>query len=60
FITHNLEEAVYLAERIIILTNKPTGIKAELKVDMPYPRNISSPEFVEIRKKVTDMIKWWE
>jgi len=59
FITHNVEEAVYLAERILVLSPKPSTIKAELKVDLPRPRDITSPEFVEIRKQVTDMIKWW-
>lgn len=60
FITHNLEEAVYLAQRILIMTNKPTTIKTEMAVDMPYPRDVAAPEFVEIRKKVTEMIKWWD
>ena len=59
FITHNLEEAVYLAERVLVLTNKPTTIKAELPVTMPHPRNVADPEFIEIRKKVTELIKWW-
>ena len=59
FITHNLEEAVYLAERILVLSNKPTTIKAEIPVTMPHPRNVSDPEFIAIRKKVTDLIKWW-
>ena len=59
FITHNLEEAVYLAQRILILTNKPTTIKAEMEVDMPHPRNVADPDFIAIRKKVTDLIKWW-
>lgn len=59
FITHNLEEAVYLAERVLILTNKPTKIKAERVVDLPRPRVVSDPKFVEIRKDITDMIKWW-
>ena len=35
FITHNIEEAVYLAERVLILSNKPTTIKEDLKVDLP-------------------------
>lgn len=60
FITHNLEEAVYLAQRILVLTNKPATIKAEIMVDLPYPRDIISDKFVEIRKNVTEMIKWWE
>lgn len=59
FITHNLEEAVYLAERVLILSNKPANIKAEVSVDLPRPRVVSDPKFVEIRKKITDMIKWW-
>lgn len=59
FVTHNIEEAVYVAERILVLTNKPTKIKAEVKVDLPRPRNFADPEFVEIRKRVTDLIRWW-
>ena len=59
FITHNIEEAVYLAERILILSNKPTTIKEEVIVDLPRPRDVVSPEFVEIRKYVTEQIKWW-
>ncbi len=59
FITHNLEEAVYLAERVLVLSNKPATIKAEVPVDLERPRNVSSPDFIEIRKKITEMIKWW-
>jgi sulfonate transport system ATP-binding protein len=59
FVTHNIEEAVYVAERILILSNKPTSIKAEVKVDLPRPRNMIDPKFVEIRKHVTELIRWW-
>lgn len=59
FITHNIEEAVYLSNRILVLTNKPTKIKQSINNDLPRPRSISSPEFVKIRNKVTDLIKWW-
>jgi sulfonate transport system ATP-binding protein len=59
FITHNIEEAVYVAERILVLSNKPTKIKAEVKVDLPRPRNSLDPEFVRIRKQVTELIRWW-
>ena len=59
FITHNIEEAVYLAERILILTNKPAKIKEEIVVDLPRPRDFTDPKFVEIRRYVTDQIKWW-
>ena len=59
FITHNIEEATYLAERILILSNKPTTIKEEVHVDLPHPRDVTSPDFIKIRKYVTDQIKWW-
>lgn len=59
FITHNLEEAVYLAERVLVLSNKPATIKAEVNVDLERPRKVSSPDFIRIRKQITDMIKWW-
>ena len=59
FITHNIEEAVYLAERILILTNKPAKIREEVKVDLPRPRIVSDPEFIKIRNHVTEQIKWW-
>ena len=59
FVTHNLEEAVYLSERILVCTNKPTGIKEEVQVNLPYLRDITDPEFVKIRNKVTELVKWW-
>jgi len=60
FVTHNLEEAVYLSERILVCTQKPTGIKEEVFVGLPHPRDITDPEFVKIRNRVTDLVKWWE
>jgi sulfonate transport system ATP-binding protein len=59
FVTHNIEEAVYLGERILVLSNKPTQITAEVGVDLPRPRRVTDPRFIEIRKRVTDLIRWW-
>lgn len=59
FITHNVEEAVYLSERVMILTNKPTKVKTVLDNPLPRPRDIASPEFIDLRNRVTDLIKWW-
>lgn len=59
FITHNIEEAVYLANRVLVLSNKPTVLKEEVKIDMPYPRNITDPKFIEYRNYITEKIKWW-
>lgn len=59
FITHNIEEAVYLSENILVLTNKPTTIKSKLHNDLPRPRSVTDPEFVKLRGEVTELIKWW-
>lgn len=59
FITHNVEEAVYLAERVLILSNKPANIKEEVVIDLPRPRDITDPKFIEYRNYITDKIKWW-
>lgn len=59
FITHNIEEAVYLGEKIMVLTNKPTTIKTMIDNRLERPRDISSPDFVALRNEVTDLIKWW-
>lgn len=54
FVTNNIEEAVYLADRIILLTNCPTTIKEEYFVDMPRPRSYVDPEFLKLRQKILD------
>jgi len=59
FITHNIEEAVYLGNKIMILTNKPTTVKTTIINDLPRPRDIADPEFVRLRNEVTELIKWW-
>ena len=59
FITHNIEEAVYLGEKIMVLTNKPTKVKEVLVNSIPRPRDIAAPEFVQLRNRVTELIRWW-
>jgi sulfonate transport system ATP-binding protein len=59
FVTHNIEEAVYVAERILVLSNKPTKVKAEIAVPLPRPRSFLDSQFMEIRHQVTELIRWW-
>jgi ABC-type nitrate/sulfonate/bicarbonate transport system ATPase subunit len=59
FITHDVEEAVYLADRVIVLSARPGKIKRELKIDLPRPRRhgmIVEPECGKlIRKLLTEL-----
>ena len=54
FVTNNIEEAVYLADRIILLTNCPTTLQKEYVVDRPRPRSYMDQEFLRLRKEILD------
>jgi NitT/TauT family transport system ATP-binding protein len=56
YVTHNLAEAVYLAERIVVMRPNPGRIHEVVPVDLPRPRDPLSADFVAIQKYLTDMI----
>lgn len=56
FVTNNIEEALYLADRILVLTNCPATVKREYIIDMPRPRDLVSPEFLRLRKEITGIM----
>lgn len=56
FVTNNIEEAVYLADRILVLKNCPTGVKAEYIIDLPRPRNYTDPEFLRFRREINNVV----
>ena len=53
FITNNIEEAVYLATRIIVLSKLPARIKGEYHININRPRDLTSPEFLNMRLEIT-------
>jgi NitT/TauT family transport system ATP-binding protein len=55
-VTHNIEEAVYLANRIIILSPRPGKVVADLKIELTRPRNRKDPEFYRWVDKVYSLI----
>jgi NitT/TauT family transport system ATP-binding protein len=52
YVTHNVAEAVYLADRIIVMTPHPGTVRAEVRVALPRPRDPLSVDFVEVQKRV--------
>lgn len=52
--TNNIEEALYLADRIVLLTNYPAQVKEIYNIDLPRPRDAVSPEFLRLRKIISD------
>jgi ABC-type nitrate/sulfonate/bicarbonate transport system ATPase subunit len=60
FITHDIEEAVLLADRVCVMTARPGRIKKSIEVRMPRPRSIeltTSPEFNALRREVLELIR---
>ncbi len=58
FITHNVDEAVYLSDRVLILTQRPTSIKAEANILLQRPRDRTSIDFINIRKDILSKMNY--
>lgn len=56
FVTHNVDEAVYLSQKIIVLSPRPGRVLEIFDIDYPYPRDRTSPEANRIRKKILELI----
>ena len=52
FVTHSIEEAIYMADRVMVLSPRPTTIQATFEVDMPHPRKLSSPRAQELKEAI--------
>jgi len=57
FITHNIEEAVLLGDRIVVMTARPGRIKEIVNVKLPRPRDVTSAEFNDIRRYVASLLE---
>lgn len=56
FVTHNIEEAVYLADRVIVLSNRPAKVTKTIIIDLKKPRNKLSSEFIKYREEIIDLL----
>jgi NitT/TauT family transport system ATP-binding protein len=56
FITHSVDEALFLAERVVVMTPRPGRIVLDLRIDLPRPRDITTPEFNSYKREIIDVI----
>jgi ABC-type nitrate/sulfonate/bicarbonate transport system ATPase subunit len=60
FVTHDIEEAIFLASRVVVMTARPGRIKADVRIDLPHPRRYTiktSPEFSALKARLTEEIR---
>jgi NitT/TauT family transport system ATP-binding protein len=55
-VTHSIEEAILLADRIVVLTSRPGRVKEIVDVDLPRPREEDHPRFIELRRHLRSLI----
>lgn len=60
FVTHDIEESIFLASRVVVMSARPGRIKADVRIDLPYPRHYTvktSPEFSSLKARLTEEIR---
>jgi NitT/TauT family transport system ATP-binding protein len=55
-VTHDAEEALFLANRVVVLSDRPARIKAGIAVERPYPRHRGDPYFADLRKQILGLL----
>ena len=56
FVTHGIEESIYLADRVAVMTYRPGTIKRIIPVKMSRPRDVGSFEFIKLQKELTQLV----
>jgi NitT/TauT family transport system ATP-binding protein len=56
FVTHDIDEAVQLADRVVVMSARPAVIQQIVTIDIPHPRDISSPRYLELRDGIFQQI----
>jgi ABC-type nitrate/sulfonate/bicarbonate transport system ATPase subunit len=60
FVTHDIDEAIFMANRVAVFSARPGRIKSEIAVDLPHPRHYTiktSPEFMDLKARLTEEIR---
>jgi NitT/TauT family transport system ATP-binding protein len=56
-VTHSIEEAIILSDRIVVMTRRPGTVKANIEVKLPRPRNEDDPQFIALKKQIRALIQ---
>ena len=56
-VTHSVEEAVYLGDRVVVLTARPAKVKSVVEIELERPRDRFAPTFIDLRAKILEMLR---
>jgi len=56
FVTHDIDEAIYMSDRIVIMSSRPGRIERTIEVELDRPRDRSSPEFLRLRGDILELL----
>ena len=52
FVTHDIEESVQLADRVVVMSSRPGTIRKQIRIDLPRPRDLDSSEYLNVRDEI--------
>ncbi len=55
-VTHDVEEALIMAARVIVLSDRPATVKADINIESSYPRQRDAPKFVALRREILGLL----
>lgn len=55
-VTHDVEEALFLAQRVVVFSERPARLKADIAVDLPYPRHRGDPVLADLRRQILGLL----
>jgi ABC-type nitrate/sulfonate/bicarbonate transport system ATPase subunit len=56
FVTHDIDEAVQLADRVAVMSGRPANIQQIVDIDIPHPRDISAPRYLQLRNGILEQL----
>jgi NitT/TauT family transport system ATP-binding protein len=55
-VTHDVEEALFMSNRVIVLSDRPATMKADIAIDLPFPRHRGDPRLAELRREILGLL----
>ncbi|HVZ08008.1 ABC transporter ATP-binding protein [Rhodopila sp.] len=55
-VTHDVEEALFMCNRVVVLTPRPAAVKEDIRVDLPFPRHRGNPRLAELRRRILGLL----